>query len=239
MNKLLTITLTAAIGAAFAAPVYAQDQDAAGYKSLTVKAAADYKAARAACGSSTGNAKQICLAEAKVERTRADADAASQHNNAPKTLSKARSDVVNAEYDLAKAKCADSTGAERTSCLRDAKTTQTAALADAKAGNTQTLAATVRQDCDQLDGTEKASCLARNTGAATKTVVADSVITTKIKADLVKDPDLKAMDVHVETTKGVVMLSGFVPSQAEATKAEALARGIEGVTDVKSALKVK
>lgn len=240
MNTLLTLTLSAAVSAAFAAaPAWAQDQDAASYKSATVKAAADYKTARAACDSSTGNARQVCLAQAKVERTRADADAASQHKNTPKTLSKARSDVVHAEYDLAKAKCGESTGAERTTCLRDAKSTQTAALAEAKAGGTHTLAATGSQDCAQLDGTEKASCLARNTGTATKTVVADSVITTKIKADLVKDPDLKAMDVHVETTKGVVMLSGFVPSQAEATKAEALARGTEGVTDVKSALKVK
>lgn len=93
--------------------------------------------------------------------------------------------------------------------------------------------------CDDLDGTEKASCIARSTGKKAKNVVSDSVITTKIKADLVRDPDLKAMDVHVETVKGVVKLSGFVPSTAEASKAEALARGVDGVTDVQSDLKVK
>ncbi|UUZ52919.1 hypothetical protein LP419_27830 [Massilia sp. H-1] len=39
--------------------------------------------------------------------------------------------------------------------------------------------------------------------AATKTgkVVADSVITTKIKADLFKEPELSAMSIHVETEK--------------------------------------
>lgn len=93
--------------------------------------------------------------------------------------------------------------------------------------------------CDDLDGTEKASCIARSTGKKAKNVMFDSVITTKIKADLVRDPDLKAMDVHVETVKGVVKLSGFVPSTAEASKAEALARGVDGVTDVQSDLKVK
>jgi len=43
----------------------------------------------------------------------------------------------------------------------------------------------------------------------------------------------------VETVNGVVMLSGFVPSQAQVQKAADLARGVEGVTDVKNGLKVK
>jgi osmotically-inducible protein OsmY len=36
-----------------------------------------------------------------------------------------------------------------------------------------------------------------------------------------------------------VMLSGFVDSKAEAAKAVKVARGIDGVTSVKSAIKVK
>ncbi len=77
--------------------------------------------------------------------------------------------------------------------------------------------------------------------AATKTgkVVADSIITTKVKADLFKEPELSAMAIHVETEKGVVMLSGFVDSKADADKAVRLAKSVEGVTQVKSAIKVK
>jgi osmotically-inducible protein OsmY len=47
------------------------------------------------------------------------------------------------------------------------------------------------------------------------------------------------MAIHVETEKGVVMLSGFVDSKAEAAKAVRVAKGIQGVTSVKSAIKVK
>ncbi len=77
--------------------------------------------------------------------------------------------------------------------------------------------------------------------AAAKTgkVVADSIITTKVKADLFKEPELSAMAIHVETEKGVVMLSGFVDSKADADKAVRLAKSVEGVTQVKSAIKVK
>jgi hyperosmotically inducible protein len=70
-------------------------------------------------------------------------------------------------------------------------------------------------------------------------VVADSVITTKVKADLFREPELSAMAIHVETEKGVVMLSGFVDSKADAEKAVRLAKSVEGVTQVKSAIKVK
>ncbi|NHZ32344.1 BON domain-containing protein [Massilia sp. CCM 8692] len=76
---------------------------------------------------------------------------------------------------------------------------------------------------------------AEKTGA----VVADSVITTKVKADIFKEPELKSMAIHVETEKGVVMLSGFVDSKADAEKAVRLAKSVDGVTSVKSAIKVK
>jgi hyperosmotically inducible protein len=69
--------------------------------------------------------------------------------------------------------------------------------------------------------------------------VADAVITTKIKADLFKEPELSAMAIKVETEKGVVMLSGFVDKKADAEKAVRLAKSVEGVTQVKSAIKVK
>ena len=74
---------------------------------------------------------------------------------------------------------------------------------------------------------------------ATGKVVADSVITTKVKADIFKEPELKSMAIHVETEKGVVMLSGFVDSKADAEKAVRLAKSVEGVSSVKSAIKVK
>jgi len=82
--------------------------------------------------------------------------------------------------------------------------------------------------------------LAADTGAAeTGQPVKDSYITTKVKAELAKDRDTKAHDIHVTTKDGVVALSGTVDSRAEKDKAETDARGIKGVVDVNNGLQVK
>ena len=231
MNKffLLAIaTITAIVSGAFAAaPAFAENMDS--YQSLATKASADYKTASAHCHAEQGNAKAVCMQEAKAARAHAQADAASMYQ--PAEAVKTHKAAVNADYDLAKAKCAGSSDKER--CISDAKAARSAAMAEANGAPAAT------SSCDNMDATAKAACMARNTASSAKKVISDSVITAKIKADLVKDPDLKALDVHVTTVKGVVMLSGVVPSMMAMNKAETLARGVEGVTDVKSSLSVK
>jgi hyperosmotically inducible protein len=347
----LATLLATAVGASFAAaPTAALNHDPATYRNVTQKAAADYKAATAKCTSLAGNAKGVCMEEAKAARAHAEADAIAQYNNTTAGRAKARSAVADADFALAKVKCADMTGADKDSCMATATSAHTAALADAKADrnvaatgtdgvNPVTTTATrdatkaaAVDKCAQIAGGSKTGCLIDNrTGAVTtlggtttttvapgtvanrtanavdnaadntrnaaavaadktrnaaatvvektkevaanaadktrnaaavvaaKTeratdnvadnsavaarksgaVVADSVITTKVKADIFKEPELKSMAIHVETEKGVVMLSGFVDSKADADKAVRLAKGVEGVSSVKSAIKVK
>jgi hyperosmotically inducible protein len=67
----------------------------------------------------------------------------------------------------------------------------------------------------------------------------DSVITGKVKAALIEDPLTKAIEINVETFKGVVQLSGFVVSQAAADRAVELARGVAGVKSVKNDMRIK
>ena len=67
----------------------------------------------------------------------------------------------------------------------------------------------------------------------------DSVITTKVKAALAADPDVKATEVKVKTFKGVVQLSGFVSSPDSVRKAIEIARKVDGVRDVKNDMEVK
>lgn len=78
-------------------------------------------------------------------------------------------------------------------------------------------------------------------GAGTKTgqFVDDSAITTKVKAEFAKDKTVSATNVHVETSKGGVRLSGFVKSDTEKRRAEELARSVSGVTSVSSALVIR
>jgi osmotically-inducible protein OsmY len=67
----------------------------------------------------------------------------------------------------------------------------------------------------------------------------DTVITTKVKAELAKDRATKAMAIHVKTEDGVVMLTGTVRSAAEKAKAEQDARSVKGVVKVTNDLAVK
>lgn len=75
--------------------------------------------------------------------------------------------------------------------------------------------------------------------AATTTVPADDGwVTTKVEAQFFASPDVKARNIDVSTNGGVVTLSGQVDSDAVRQQALALARGIEGVRDVRDQLRV-
>ncbi len=63
--------------------------------------------------------------------------------------------------------------------------------------------------------------------------VDDAVITAKVKARLAQEPTVSAFAISVDTRDGVVILSGFVDSEAQRDKAVAIARGVAGVREVK------
>ncbi|ORU90730.1 MAG: hypothetical protein A6F71_07120 [Cycloclasticus sp. symbiont of Poecilosclerida sp. M] len=70
-------------------------------------------------------------------------------------------------------------------------------------------------------------------------VIADDVsITASIKTTLIKDDQIDAFDINVDTYRGVVTLHGHVKSSALATRAVRLARTIKGVKKVMSKLAV-
>jgi hyperosmotically inducible periplasmic protein len=62
--------------------------------------------------------------------------------------------------------------------------------------------------------------------------MSDAGITSKIKAKFVGDPDVKALDVGVETEEGVVYLTGRVNNQQQKEEAERLAKDTKGVIRV-------
>ena len=82
-------------------------------------------------------------------------------------------------------------------------------------------------------------CASTATKEGTGEYIDDSVITTKVKAAVLKEPTLKSSEVNVETFKGVVQLSGFVSDAADVQKAGETARSVKGVTSVKNDLLVK
>ncbi len=71
-----------------------------------------------------------------------------------------------------------------------------------------------------------------------KTGVSDSWVTSKTKIALFADDRVKGRQVHVETKDGVVMLRGKVDSPEAKSAALEIAKGIEGVKNVKNELQV-
>ncbi|MDM2755924.1 molecular chaperone OsmY [Citrobacter sp. Cpo221] len=67
----------------------------------------------------------------------------------------------------------------------------------------------------------------------------DTAITSEVKAKLLADGIVPSRKVKVETTDGVVQLSGTVDSQAQSDRAESIAKAIDGVKSVKNDLKTQ
>jgi hyperosmotically inducible periplasmic protein len=67
----------------------------------------------------------------------------------------------------------------------------------------------------------------------------DATITTRVKTALLNDPDVGGLRIDVDTFEGVVTLSGQVKTAVERDRALAVARKINGVSDVKSSLQVQ
>lgn len=77
-------------------------------------------------------------------------------------------------------------------------------------------------------------------GDPVSTKLSDTVITTKVKAEFAKDKTVSASDIKVDTdSNGLVQLSGTAKSQAEAEQAVKIAKGVKGVTAVKSDIVVQ
>jgi hyperosmotically inducible protein len=82
-------------------------------------------------------------------------------------------------------------------------------------------------------------CAGDRTTRSTGQVIDDGTIATKVKSALIADPQVKGTQVQVEVYKGVVQLSGFVDRLAEAQRAVAVTRNVEGVKEVRNNLIVK
>jgi len=80
---------------------------------------------------------------------------------------------------------------------------------------------------------------AREFGQAIADNTADARITATIKGKLVANRDLSAMSISVNTTGGVVTLSGSVSSPEDIGKAILVAMETDGVREVISSLQVK
>jgi osmotically-inducible protein OsmY len=82
-------------------------------------------------------------------------------------------------------------------------------------------------------------CASTQKQEGTGEYVDDSVITSRVKAAILQEPNLNSAEINVETFKGVVQLSGFVASRADINKAVEVTRSISGVSSVKNDMRLK
>jgi osmotically-inducible protein OsmY len=107
------------------------------------------------------------------------------------------------------------------------------------------------QDLDQIENeagetVEQPTHAARKKFAAAGRAVDNTALAARVNAALNAAPglgsstiDVSALDVHVETVKGTVRLSGFVKSPDQKRRAEQLAWSVKGVHSVENALLVR
>ena len=75
--------------------------------------------------------------------------------------------------------------------------------------------------------------------AAVGMEIDDTAVTTKVKAALLEDPEIRSFDLKVETRKGTVQLSGVVDNQAQIDRAIGATRAVAGVGSVENGIGVK
>ena len=130
-----------------------------GYAEARKNADARYKVDREACSSLSGNAKDICVAEAKARNDIARAEAAVAFENTPATRENARVARARAAYDVAIEKCDDLAGNPKDVCVTEAKAALVRAKADARvdrvAGDARKGATARAQDAAREADTEK------------------------------------------------------------------------------------
>ncbi len=86
---------------------------------------------------------------------------------------------------------------------------------------------------------ERYSREAKESGRTVGTGLNDGWLWVKARFDLAAADDLRDSTINVDVDKGVVTLTGTVASAAQKTRAEAVAKSVEGVTGVKNMLKVQ
>jgi hypothetical protein len=94
---------------------------------------ADYKSALNNCARKSGNAKDICIAEARGAEKVARAELEARDKGTSKADAAVRIARAEADYAVSREICADLNGNARDVCLQDAQAALTRAKADAKA----------------------------------------------------------------------------------------------------------
>jgi len=173
MNKLFSLKTALVAASILVLPLaQAATMTKADYNADKTRISADYKADKAACAGQAGNAKDICVEQAKAKEKVARAELEYAYTGKSSDRNKVLVTKAESAYAVAKEKCDDQTGNAKDVCVKEAKAVEIKALADAKMGKkigaAKTDAAEDKRDadynvamqkCDGLSGDAKTTCV--------------------------------------------------------------------------------
>lgn len=133
MKNLKISTVALAVGLVFSISAVADTMSEGQYKAHDKSIDAEYTSAKAACDVLAGNANDICIAEAKGNKSIAKADLEANYKPTVKTRYEARVAKADAVYAVANEKCDDKAGNDKDVCVKEAKAAKISEIADAKA----------------------------------------------------------------------------------------------------------
>ena len=98
------------------------------------------------------------------------------------------------------------------------------------------LVATVSLGACSKSDRQEAKTEGRQATTQASAAVDDAAITTKVKAALLADDQVKGTQINVDTSGGTVRLTGTVDSSAQVSRAMEVAKGVSGVQKVENNL---
>jgi len=132
LQNLNTSVIALAIGFIFNANAMAETMTKNQYKSHEKTITSEYKIDNIACNSNSGNAKDICVAEAKAKKNVAKSELEYTYKPTSKTRYNANFAKADADYSVAIEKCDDIAGNDKDVCVKETKATKLSKIADAK-----------------------------------------------------------------------------------------------------------
>lgn len=133
MEKFHTIAISAVFTLALGTGVVAENMSKDDYKAARDRIETTYRADKRRCDSMSGNAKDVCNAEAVGREKLAKAELEARHNPTQEMRYEARIVKAETDYETAKERCDDKAGNMKDVCLKEADAARTAAKVDARA----------------------------------------------------------------------------------------------------------
>lgn len=132
MKNLNISAITLAVSLIFSVSAMAESMTKNQYKSHMNSIKSQYKVDKSACDLFSGNAKDICVAQAKGKQEIAKSELEANYKTSAKARYEANVAKADADYSVAAEKCDDKAGNDQDVCVKEAKAGKVHQIADAK-----------------------------------------------------------------------------------------------------------